>query len=57
MLEGRTAEPTEVLEALDAVTTDDVQRVAQDLIGGERLYLAAIGPLDDPERFEKLLVA
>ena len=28
VLEGRTAEPTEVLDALDAVTTDDVQRVS-----------------------------
>jgi predicted Zn-dependent peptidase len=55
VLEGRTAEPTEVLEALDAVTAEDVQRVAQDLIGEKQLYLAAIGPLDDPERFEKLL--
>jgi predicted Zn-dependent peptidase len=55
VLEGRTAEPTEVLEELDAVTAEDVQRVAQDLIGEKRLYLAAIGPLDDPERFEKLL--
>jgi predicted Zn-dependent peptidase len=55
VLEGRTAEPTEVLEALDAITSEDIQRVAQDLIDGERLYLAAIGPFDDTERFEKLL--
>jgi predicted Zn-dependent peptidase len=55
VLEGRTAEPTEVLEELDAVTAEDVQRVAQDLIGEKRLYLAAIGPFEDPERFEKLL--
>jgi predicted Zn-dependent peptidase len=55
VLEGRTAEPTEVLAELDAVTAEDVQRVAQDLIGEKRLYLAAIGPLDDSDRFEKLL--
>ena len=55
VLEGRTAEPTEVLEALDAIGADDIQRVAQDIIGGNQLYLAAIGPFDDPERFEKLL--
>jgi predicted Zn-dependent peptidase len=55
VLEGRTSEPTEVLEALDTVTAADVQRVAQDLLGGADLYLAAIGPFEDPERFERLL--
>jgi predicted Zn-dependent peptidase len=55
VLEGRTSEPTEVLEALDAVTAEDIQRVAQDLIGEKQLYLAAIGPFEDQERFEKLM--
>ena len=57
VLEGRAAEPNEVLEALDAVTADDVQRVAQDVIGSGALHLAAIGPFDDADRFERLLVA
>jgi predicted Zn-dependent peptidase len=57
VLEGRTAEPTEVLDALDAITAGDIQRVAQDIIGGNQLYLAAIGPFDDAERFEQLLVS
>jgi predicted Zn-dependent peptidase len=56
ILEGRVAEPDEVLAGLDAVTAQDVQRVAQDILGG-RLYLAAIGPFDDAERFEALLPA
>jgi predicted Zn-dependent peptidase len=56
VLEGRASEPEEVLAGLDAVTAADVQRVAQDILGG-RLYLAAIGPFDDAERFEKLLPA
>jgi len=55
VLEGRTTEPDEVLAALDAVTAEDIQRVAQDLIAGDRLKLALIGPFDDPERFENLL--
>jgi predicted Zn-dependent peptidase len=55
VLEGRTREPEEVLEALDRVTLDDVHRVAQDVIREERLNLAVIGPFDDPGRFEKLL--
>jgi predicted Zn-dependent peptidase len=57
VLEGRATEPSEVLEALDAVTAEDVQRVAQDVIGGNGLRLAAIGPLEEPERFDKLLTA
>ncbi len=55
VLEGRTDEPSEVLEGLDAVTAGDLQRVAQDVLGRDGLYLAAIGPFDDPARFERLL--
>jgi predicted Zn-dependent peptidase len=55
VLEGRATEPSEVLEGLDAVTAEDVQRVAQDVLGGDGLKLAAIGPFDDPDRFERLL--
>ena len=55
VLEGRLREPDEVLAGFDAVTVDDVQRVAQDIIRENRLNLAAIGPFDDPGRFEKLL--
>jgi predicted Zn-dependent peptidase len=54
VLEGRVPEPDEVIEALAAVTPEDVQRVAQDLLR-EGLYLAIVGPYDDPARFEKLL--
>jgi predicted Zn-dependent peptidase len=55
VLEGRLREPEDVLAGLDAVTLEDVQRVAQDVIREERLNFALIGPFDDPERFEKLL--
>jgi predicted Zn-dependent peptidase len=55
VLEGQATEPSEILEALDAVTSEDVQRVAQDVIGGNGLKLAAIGPFEDAERFERLL--
>jgi predicted Zn-dependent peptidase len=56
VLEARATEPAELLEGLDAVTTDDVQRVAQELLAGNGLNLALVGPFDDAERFEKLLV-
>jgi predicted Zn-dependent peptidase len=55
VLERRAPDPEEVLAGVDAVTADDVQRVAQDVIANERLRLAVIGPFDDAERFEKLL--
>jgi predicted Zn-dependent peptidase len=55
VLEGQAAEPGEVLAALDAVTADDIQRVAQDVIAGGGLRLALIGPFDDASRFEALL--
>jgi predicted Zn-dependent peptidase len=55
VLEGEAVEPTEVLEQLDAVTADDIQRVAQDVIARGGLRLALIGPFDDPSRFEALL--
>jgi predicted Zn-dependent peptidase len=55
VLEGRAAEPDELLAGLDAVTAEDVQRVAQDIIGGSGLRLALIGPFDDASKFERLL--
>jgi predicted Zn-dependent peptidase len=55
VLEGRAVEPDEVLAGLDAVTAEDVQRVAQDLIGSNGINLAVIGPFDDDERFRALL--
>lgn len=55
VLERRTPDPEEVLAGIDAVTGEDVSRVARELIADERLRLALIGPFDDAERFEQLL--
>jgi predicted Zn-dependent peptidase len=55
VLEGAAAEPTELLAGLDAVTVEDVQRVAQDVIGNSGLRCAVIGPFDDEEAFARLL--
>jgi hypothetical protein len=55
VLEGRVAEPTEVLEELDRVTAEDVARVAEDVIGVKGVHLAVIGPFDDPARFAPLV--
>jgi predicted Zn-dependent peptidase len=57
VLEGRASEPEEVLAGVEAVTAEDVQRVAQELIDDGALRLAVIGPFDDPARFDALLAA
>jgi predicted Zn-dependent peptidase len=55
VLEGAATEPEEVLAGIEAVTAEDVQRVALELIADEALRLAVIGPFEDAARFEKLL--
>src|SRR5262245_44345406 len=55
VLEGAVPDPSEVLAGLDAVTAEDVQRVAGDILRDEALRLALIGPFDDAARFEQLL--
>jgi predicted Zn-dependent peptidase len=55
VLERKAPDPDEVLAGITAVTAEDVQRVAQDVLANDRLRLAVIGPFDDPDRFEKLL--
>jgi predicted Zn-dependent peptidase len=55
VLEGQASEPEEVLDGVEAVTAEDVQRVAQELIDDEALRLAVIGPFEDAGRFEELL--
>jgi predicted Zn-dependent peptidase len=57
VLEGRAAEPDELLAGLDAVTAEDVQRVARDLLDGQGIRLAVIGPFDDEDRFLSQLAA
>ena len=57
VLERRLPDPEEIVRGLDAVTSDDVARVAGELITSDRLRLAVIGPFDDAARFEALLDA
>jgi predicted Zn-dependent peptidase len=46
----------EVVAAVDAVTAEDIHRVAQDVIRDDRANLAVVGPYRSQERFERLLV-
>jgi len=55
VLERRLPDPDEVIRGVDAVTSEDVARVAEELITSHRMRLAVIGPFDDASRFEALL--
>ena len=55
VLEGQAPEPDEVVAGIEAVTAENVQRVARDLIADDALRLAVIGPFEDADRFEQLL--
>jgi len=55
VLERRLPDPDEVIRGVDAVTAEDVARVAEELIETDRFRLAVIGPFDDASRFEPLL--
>ena len=55
VLDDPALEPEEVLAGYDAVTVEDVQRVAQDVIASDRLKLALIGPFEDAAPFEALV--
>lgn len=52
---GEIKTPEEVMEKIDAVTVEDVQALAQELIREDRLSLALIGPYDEPGHFDPLL--
>ncbi len=55
LLEKKIEDPQEIIETVDKVTPEDIQRVAKDIFVPEKLNLAIIGPYNDEERFLKLL--
>jgi len=57
VLEGEVREVPEVLAGIDAVTAEQIQRLAAELFATDRLRLAAIGPFDDEARFMQALAA
>lgn len=44
-----------VIAKIEAVTMEDIKRVANRVIDSEKIVLAMVGPFDDASRFEKLL--
>jgi predicted Zn-dependent peptidase len=55
VLEGHAPDLEEIFRGVDAVTVDDIQRVAAEIVRDDALRLAVIGPFDDADRFEQLL--
>lgn len=47
--------PAEVFKRLDAVTPEDIKKVATDLFQNKNMSLAIIGPYKDDKKFAKLL--
>ena len=52
---GRVRSMEEVLEGIDKVSADDIQRVAKDLLKSDKLNLAIIGPHSEKRMLRKLL--
>ena len=50
-LENRIAEIDEILEGIEAVTVEDIRRVARELIVDDGLNFGLVGPYDDEQRF------
>ena len=57
LLTGTVKTVDEVVEQIDAITIEDVQRVACSLIKPERLNLAVVGPFRSDKPFHRLLQA
>ena len=55
MLQGSVATPDQVVAKIDAVTPDDVARVAHRLFQPEQLRLAVVGPHRSEQQFLKLM--
>jgi len=55
LLENRILTLEQIFAKIEAVTAEDIQRVAKDIFRPEKLNLALIGPFKDKRKFEKLL--
>jgi predicted Zn-dependent peptidase len=56
-LENQLAEPSEILTGIEAVTAEDVQRLAREIMVNDGLNFGLVGPFDDENRFLDLLAA
>lgn len=56
LLTNKILTPEEKFAKIEAVTVDDIFKVANDVFRPERLNLALIGPFKNKEKFKKLLI-
>jgi predicted Zn-dependent peptidase len=52
---GEIMTPEQIMERIDAVTAEDVQQLAGELIRDDRFNLALIGPYTSQDEFAELL--
>lgn len=55
LLLGKVETPMEVLKQIRAVTLEQVNSMAKELVQADQVKFALIGPFDQPDRFKKLL--
>lgn len=55
LMEKKVETPEEVLEKINAVTEEDILRVAKQIFVSKNLNLALIGPFKDTEKYQKIL--
>ena len=55
VLTGKVTAPQELADKIQAVTSEEIMSVAQDIFKNDRLNLALIGPFKDKNEFDKLL--
>jgi predicted Zn-dependent peptidase len=55
LLWGEVKTPEEIVKAIDAVTVEDLQRLAESLLEPAKLNLAVVGPYRSEGRFQSLL--
>ena len=55
ILTGRILTVDRVVSIVDAITAQEVQQLARELLTGDRLRLAVVGPVKNGERLEELL--
>ncbi len=56
MLEQEILSPQDVVDRINAVTKDDIKKLANELIDNKRFSLGVMGPFKSKARFEKLAV-
>jgi len=55
LLYGKMRAPEDIFKRVEAVSLDDLNRVAKEILRPENMKLAVIGPYDDEDRFDSLM--